>query len=88
MDRRCRGVVAVDGCPDTLRRMDAEARPRAPALATREEEAPEGGSVSLGGSCNDREGDGAAVAAAAGDSASLGGSCSDADDVAAGRSAP
>jgi hypothetical protein len=79
MDRRCRGVVAVDGCADTaaqLRRIDAEARPRAPAL--------EGGTASLGGSCNDRGGD---AAAAAGDSGSLGGSCSD-EDADGGRSAP
>jgi hypothetical protein len=81
MDRRCRGVVAVDGCADTaaqLRRIDAEARPRAPVL--------EGGIASLGGSCNDRGGD---APAAAGDSGSLGvgGSCSGADDM-AGRSGP
>jgi diaminopimelate decarboxylase len=55
MDRRCRGVVAVDGCAAQLRRMDAEARSHAPALDTREEEAPEGGSASLGGSCSDAD---------------------------------
>ena len=75
MDRRCRGVVAVDGASQLRLTDGAEARPRAPTLDTRGEQAVlPGGNASLGGSCSD----GVVVVAAAGGTASLGGCCSDA----------